>query len=189
MPIPSTERVTELVAEPVARRGLDLEELAVVPAGKHSVIRVVVDGDGGISLDDVAELSRELSEILDGEDFGETPYTLEVTTRGVDRPLTLERHWRRARGRKVALSIEAEEIEAEEFEGRIGEVSDGSVAIVVGGKREPTIRTVVLADIVKAVVLVEFSRPSPRELELTGLAPGTPAPAAPVSIDLEEADK
>ena len=184
MPIPSTERATELVAEPVARRGLDLEELAIVPAGKHSVIRVIVDGDGGVSLDLIAELSSELSEILDGEDFGETPYTLEVTTRGVDRPLTLERHWRRARGRKVALSTEAEEIE-----GRIGELSDGSVVIVVAGKREPSVRTVVLADVVKAVVLVEFSRPSPRELELTGLAPGTPVPAGPVSIDLEEADK
>ena len=60
------------------------------------MLRVAVDKDGGVTLDDVADATREVNRVLDGSDvMGEQPYTLEVTSRGVDRPLTLPRHWRR----------------------------------------------------------------------------------------------
>ncbi|MBJ8344960.1 ribosome maturation factor RimP [Antrihabitans sp. YC2-6] len=186
MPIPSLERVSKLVADPVTRRGFDLEDVAVVAAGKHSTVRVTVDSDSGVTLDDIAGLTRDISEALDEiTDTGEAPYTLEVTTPGIGRPLTLERHWRRARGRKVKI-----ETPTEKFVGRIGEAKDGGVAIVVPG-REPTLRTVSLDDVTKAVVEVEFSPPNPRELELAGgIAPGRPVPGAEVEpIEVEESDK
>ncbi|OMQ09650.1 hypothetical protein A7K94_0222020, partial [Modestobacter sp. VKM Ac-2676] len=101
---------TELAAsvEPVvSAAGYDLEELVVRPAGQRSVVRVVIDRDAGVSLDDVAELSRALSEVLDGEDeaFGSAPYVLEVTSPGIDRPLTAPRHWRRNVGRLVDVAV------------------------------------------------------------------------------------
>ncbi|KAA0023288.1 ribosome maturation factor RimP [Antrihabitans cavernicola] len=171
MPIPSKERVNELVAELVARRGYDLEDVNVIPAGRHTTVRVMVDSDAGVSLDAIADLSRDISVALDDlTEVGETPYTLEVTTPGVERPLTHERHWRRARGRKVRLSAGGEAVD-----GRIGAVTDDSVDLVVGGKANPTIRPIALADITDAVVQVEFSPPGERELELAGgVAEGRP---------------
>ncbi|SDD00913.1 ribosome maturation factor RimP [Rhodococcus tukisamuensis] len=164
MPVPSKERVVELLSGLVDRQGYDLEDVTVTQAGKHSVVRVMVDGDAGLELDAVAELSRVISDAFDAAtEFGETPYTLEVTSPGVDRPLTEPRHWRRARGRKVAVQFADEQLT-----GRVGALGDGVVALVLPGKGGPTVREIALADVVKAVVQVEFSKPNPAELELAG---------------------
>ncbi len=86
---------------------MDLEGIRVTAAGRRQVLRVVVDADGGVSLDDIALASRELSVKLDNSaEMGEQPYTLEVSSPGVDRPLTQPRHWRRAIGRLGRRSAE-----------------------------------------------------------------------------------
>ena len=162
MPTPTPDRVSQLVAEPVRRRGFDVEECTVVVAGARSVVRVVVDGDAGVTLDDIADLSREISAALDAEDRSDSPYTLEVTTPGIGRPLTETRHWRRARGRKVRIDTAAGPIV-----GRVGELASDAVTIVVKGKTIE-IRKVPLADVQRAVMEVEFAPPSARELELCG---------------------
>jgi ribosome maturation factor RimP len=94
------------VVEPVvAIAGYDLEDVTVTPAGRRRVVRVVVDRDGGVALDDVADVARAVSQALDAADaLGPTPYVLEVTSPGVDRPLREPRHWRRAVGRLVAVT-------------------------------------------------------------------------------------
>jgi ribosome maturation factor RimP len=85
---------------------MDLEGIRVTAAGRRRVLRVVVDADGGVSLDDIALASRELSVKLDSStEMGEQPYTLEVSSPGVDRPLTQPRHWRRAIGRLVEVPL------------------------------------------------------------------------------------
>jgi ribosome maturation factor RimP len=97
------------LAEPVVTAaGLDLEELTVARAGRRHVVRISVDGDDGVSHDELTEISRELSARLDEaeESAGALPvdsYTLELSSPGVDRPLTLPRHWRRNVGRLVAV--------------------------------------------------------------------------------------
>ena len=95
--------------EPVVHAaGLDLETVRVSPAGRRRLLRLVVDADGGVELDQIAELSREVSARLDASGvMGEVPYTLEVSSPGVDRPLTEPRHWRRARGRLVSVALTA----------------------------------------------------------------------------------
>src|SRR5271166_5381286 len=95
------------VAEPVVRAlGMDLESVKVSVAGRRRLLRVVVDSDRGVSLDDAALASRELSVKLDASDvMGEMPYTQEVSSPGVDRPLTEPRHWRRAAGRLVQVTV------------------------------------------------------------------------------------
>ena len=102
-------RVTEVIEPVVTAAGYDLEEVALSRAGRRHVVRVLVDADGGISLDDVAVVSREISDALDAaeESGGEVlagEYQLEVGSPGVDRPLTLPRHWRRNVGRLVAVN-------------------------------------------------------------------------------------
>ncbi|HWB68192.1 MAG TPA: ribosome maturation factor RimP [Mycobacteriales bacterium] len=114
--------------EPVASgAGYDLEDVVVTSAGRRSMVRVVVDRDGGVDLDAVAELSREVSRALDDTDvLGEQPYVLEVTSPGVNRPLTLPRHWRRNVGRLV---------EAGSHTGRIVAADDDGVTLDVDGQQ------------------------------------------------------
>lgn len=95
------------VLEPVIRAaGMDLESVRVSPAGRRRLLRLVVDADGGLGLDAIAAVSREVSGRLDASGaMGEVPYTLEVSSPGVDRPLTEPRHWRRAQGRLVSVPL------------------------------------------------------------------------------------
>lgn len=101
-------RVHDVLAPVVAAAGLVLEDVAVAPAGRRSVVRVVIDLDdavGSLDLDTLGEVSREISAALDAADPVRGAYTLEVTTPGTDRPLTELRHFRRARTRLVTLTL------------------------------------------------------------------------------------
>jgi ribosome maturation factor RimP len=100
------ERIVGLLEPTVAAMGMDLEDVRITSAGRRRLLRVVVDADGGVSLDDIALASRELSDTLDrAAAMGETSYTLEVSSPGVDRPLTEPKHWRRAVGRLVTVPL------------------------------------------------------------------------------------
>lgn len=172
--LPSREQVIALLEGEFARAGYEVEDVTVTAAARPPKITVVADGDTGLDLDAVAELSRLASEQLDSVDAGFAPYVLEVTSRGVDRPLTDEKHFRRARGRKVALTL----TDGAEVAGRIGGTADGVVALVVpesagsNGPKGPkgskgyVIRRIGISDVAKALVQVEFSQPNRRELEL-----------------------
>jgi ribosome maturation factor RimP len=143
----------------VEAEGYDLEDVTVTPAGKRSVLRVVVDADGGVSLDDVATISRAVSAALDASDvMGSGPYVLEVTSPGVDRPLTEPRHWRRATGRLVRAPLAA----GGQIEGRVvsadGEAVVIDVADAPGAHREPAPRRLGLGELGRGRVLVEFRR-------------------------------
>src|SRR5579863_4909586 len=105
----SDKRLAELIEPVTAAAGLDLESVRMSVAGKRRLLRIVVDGDHGVSLDDAADVSREISAMLDQANaLGEVPYTLEVSSPGVDRPLTEPRHWRRGVGRLVKVKVAGE---------------------------------------------------------------------------------
>lgn len=195
MPMPTEERVSQLVAGLVERRGFDLEGVEISTAGTHVDaqvrVQVIVDSDAASDLDSIAKLSADLSEVLDeAGDFGETPYLLEVTSPGIDRPLTADRHWRRAQGRKVRITLRAgapspDPKSSDKFEARVGILTDDTVALVLGGKNKPHRVHIPVADIAEAVVQVEFNRPGARELELAGgVAPGRPRPGQEEAVDL-----
>jgi ribosome maturation factor RimP len=99
-------RLAGLIEPVIAAAGMDLESVRMTLAGRRRLLRVIVDSDHGVSLDDAADVSREVSAVLDASDaLGDVPYTLEVSSPGVDRPLTEPRHWRRARGRLVKVKV------------------------------------------------------------------------------------
>jgi ribosome maturation factor RimP len=163
--LPSQQQVIELLAEEFGRAGYEIEDVLVKDTAKPPRIVVVADGDKGVDLDAAAELARSASELLDKlEDT--PPYVLEVTSPGVDRPLTSDRHFRRARGRVVEMTLS----DGSQMTGRLGELGSNSVALVVvaGGHGKYAIREVPRDTITKAVVQVEFSPPNRRELELAG---------------------
>ena len=100
------ERIVGLLEPAVAAMGMDLEGVRITSAGRRRLLRIVVDADGGVSLDDIALVSRELSATLDrAAAMGQASYTLEVSSPGVDRPLTEPKHWRRAVGRMVTAPL------------------------------------------------------------------------------------
>ncbi|WP_240630936.1 ribosome maturation factor RimP [Mycolicibacterium sp. GF69] len=164
--LPSQKEVIELLDGEFARAGYEIEDVVVDPVARPPRITVVADGDDGLDLDSIAELSRTASTLLDEVDARSAPYVLEVTSPGVDRPLTAEKHFRRARGRKVDLMLS----DGTQLTGRVGEIHDGVLCLVVRAGRQASfsVRELPLEGISKAVVQVEFSPPNPRELELAG---------------------
>ncbi|HWJ67413.1 MAG TPA: ribosome maturation factor RimP [Nocardioides sp.] len=154
----TAERIEGVLTGPLAELGLDVEAVEITPAGKRRVLRVAVDTDGGVTLDDVAAATKVIDKVLEaggpdgGADvMGELPYTLEVTSRGVDRPLTLPRHWRRNEGRLVKVVRTGED---GTVTGRIGESDDEGVTLEVDGA---DVR-LDYGQVAKALVQIEFNR-------------------------------
>jgi ribosome maturation factor RimP len=140
------------VIEPLtAARGIDLEDVVVRSAGSRRLVQVLVDRDGGIDLDGVAEVSRSCSEALDAADVFAGAYVLEVSSPGVDRPLTQPRHWRRNVGRLVQARL----ADGGTVTGRLTSAGDDSVTLAVGSGQ----RTFAYGELSRGVVQVEFSRP------------------------------
>lgn len=155
----SHARLVQELTPVVAAAGADLEELAVSKAGRRSVVRVVIDADAGVTLDDVAAVSRALSEALDELDAREPAllagaYVLEVSSPGVDRPLTAPQHWRRNLGRLVTVH----RTDAEPVTGRVLRADDeptGALVLDVDGAEQ----SLPYGEVVRGQIQVEFNRP------------------------------
>lgn len=176
-------RIESEVTDPLAVLGLDIEAVEVTPAGKRRVLRIAVDQDGGVSMDDVAAAAREVNLVLDDSDvMGQLPYTLEVTSRGVDRPLTAPRHWRRNADRLVKITL----TDGSSMTGRVGDCGEETVIIEVSGVD----KLVAYDTIARALVQIEFNRKTADPaLADTG---GAEAPEAPEGAgdgdDTDDAD-
>lgn len=166
--LPSQTQVIELLDAEFARLGYDIEDVVVDTRAQPPRITVIADGDTALDLDTAAELGRSSSALLDGLDGVDGRYVLEVSSPGVERPLTSEKHFRRARGRKVEVAL----ADGSVLTGRIGAMDSGALALVVRSGPGWSVREIPLGEVVKAVVQVEFSQPSKRELELAGTEAG-----------------
>ncbi len=162
--LPSPSQVIELLAGEFARAGYEIEDVTIAETLRPPRITIIVDGDTPLDLDAVAELSRIASEHLDTVPGGDGEYVLEVSSPGVERPLTTEKHFLRNRGRKVDVELR----DGSTVTGRVAAMNDGVLSLVVRGLKPHllTVRELAFADITKAVVQVEFSPPSQRELDL-----------------------
>jgi ribosome maturation factor RimP len=146
------DRLAGVLTDPLAASGLDVEAIDLTPAGKRRLLRVAVDKDGGVTLDDIAEATKQVGVLLDRSDvMGEQPYTLEVTSPGTDRPLTLPRHWRRNRGRLVEVKLR----DGDTVRGRIADNDESGARLEADGSS----REVRFDDVARAKVQIEFSRP------------------------------
>lgn len=148
-------RLAELIEPILAGHGLELDHLEITPIGKRRILKVTVDGDGpsgrGPLVDDIAAAARSLSDALDDSAAtGDAPYTLEVSSRGVSRPLTAPKHYRRNTGRLVKLTL----AEGGSVTGRIVAVTDETVTLDIEGES----LEVALTTVAKAVVQIEMNR-------------------------------
>ena len=150
---PDRRKLRELVERAVEETGADLEDLVEQRAGARRLLRIAVDRDGGVTSDDLADVSHALSTALDASNvMGEAPYVLEVTSPGVDRPLTLPRHWRRNVGRLVKAVL----AEGGEVTGRVAAADDDGVDLLADKADEPV--RLAYGAIARAKVQVEFNR-------------------------------
>ena len=151
----SVPELTDRLRPVVEAAGCDLEGLSVTAAGRRTVVRVLVDKDGGVTLDDVASVSRALGDALDAADDAApgqlaAAYVLEVSSPGVDRPLTEPRHWRRNAGRLVTVRRRDET----PLTGRVVAADDAEITLDVDGVE----RSLAYTDVLSGAVQVEFSR-------------------------------
>lgn len=158
MPTDLAARLEPLVSDAVQNAGFELDALEVQQAGRRKLVKVVVDSDDGIELDQVAGVSRTVSAVLDEhEDVIAGAYTLEVTSPGLNRPLTKQRHWRRARSRLVRITP----VDGESYVVRVGKAGEKTVRVLSEGE----IRDLAYESVAKAVVEIEFKQPPAEELE------------------------
>ena len=138
------ESVTGAIAPIIEASGIYLEEVTLT-GGSPTILTVIVDSDTHLNLDQVTSVTKEISEVLENlEELGETPFTLEVSSPGIDRPLTLPRHWRKNHGRLSTIKLHNGQL----VRGRIGEYLDEKVKI--------DDQEIALADIEKAHIEIEF---------------------------------
>jgi ribosome maturation factor RimP len=155
------EAVIEVLTPAVEAQGFFLEDVDLRAVGRRLVLRILIDTESGVNLDDVANASRLISDVMDEKDpFDDEPYTLEVSSPGVDRPLTMPRHWTRNLGRLVAVTL----TNSKQLTGRILSIDDGAVVLEFDNKGRKSTQQIALADISKAIVQIEFSRVESAEL-------------------------
>ena len=150
-----TDQISQLVTPAVEAQGFFLEEVQLVSPGKHRIVTCIVDGESSLNMDQVTAVSRAISELLDEAPFmGETPFTLEVTSPGVDRPLTKPRHFAKNHDRLLKVV----KLDGDVVTGRIAANSEDEVTLTVTDKKEVKEVVVAFADIKRATVEIEFNR-------------------------------
>jgi ribosome maturation factor RimP len=150
-----TQSIADLISPAVTEAGFFLEEVLIASPGSHRIVTCVVDGPTPLNLDQVTVASRVISELLDAAEFmGETPFTLEVTSPGVDRPLTQPRHWTKNLTRLIKVTLS----DGASITGRLTEFDEVNAKLVENIKGRIKEHTVAFADIKRAVVEIEFNR-------------------------------
>lgn len=149
------DQISELLTPALQQAGYILEEINLVTPGQHRIVTVIVDGESALNLDQVTEASKIVSALMDEAEFmGESPFTLEVTSPGIDRPLTLPRHF----AKNITRLLKVTKTDGAVVEGRLTESSDSDITIAVTTKKETSDVVVAIADIKRAIVEIEFNR-------------------------------
>jgi ribosome maturation factor RimP len=149
------DQISELITPALQQAGYFLEDINVVSPGNHRIVTVIVDGESALNLDQVTVASKLVSELVDEAPFmGESPFTLEVTSPGIDRPLTLPRHF----AKNVTRLLKVTKTDGTVATGRITSNTDLDVTLTVTEKKDVKEITIPLADIKRAVVEIEFNR-------------------------------
>lgn len=143
------EQVAAAITPAIESLGFYLEDINITSAGKRSMLTVIVDGDSHLSLDQVTIATKAISEIVENlPTLGNNPFTLEVTSPGLDRPLTKPRHWRKNQDRLIKIVLN----DGKEIKGRIKDSTENSVTV-----DEQIIN---FADIKRATLEIEFKKES-----------------------------
>jgi ribosome maturation factor RimP len=149
------DQISEHITPALHKAGYFLEDVNLVSPGQHRIVTVIVDGESALNLDQVTVASKLVSELLDEATFmGETPFTLEVTSPGIDRPLTLPRHF----AKNVDRLLKVTKSDGDVVTGRILSNTESDMTLSVTEKKDDKEVTISLGDIKRAQVEIEFNR-------------------------------
>jgi ribosome maturation factor RimP len=149
------DQISEHITPALHQAGYFLEDVNLVSPGQHRIVTVIVDGERALNLDQVTVASKLVSELLDEATFmGETPFTLEVTSPGIDRPLTLPRHF----AKNIDRLLKVTKNDGTVITGRICANTDSDVTLTVTEKKDIKEVVISLSDIKRAQVEIEFNR-------------------------------
>ena len=149
------DQISEYITPALHKAGYFLEDVNLVSPGQHRIVTVIVDGESALNLDQVTVASKLVSELLDEATFmGETPFTLEVTSPGIDRPLTLPRHF----AKNVDRLLKVTKSDGVVVTGRILANTDSDVTLSVTEKKDVKEVVISLGEIKRAQVEIEFTR-------------------------------
>ena len=149
------DQISEHITPALHKAGYFLEDVNLVSPGQHRIVTVIVDGESALNLDQVTVASKLVSELLDEATFmGETPFTLEVTSPGIDRPLTLPRHF----AKNVDRLLKVTKSDGVVVTGRILANTDNDLTLSVTEKKDVKEVVISLGDIKRAQVEIEFNR-------------------------------
>lgn len=149
------DQISEYITPALHEAGYFLEDVNLVSPGQHRIVTVIVDGESALNLDQVTVASKLVSELLDEATFmGETPFTLEVTSPGIDRPLTLPRHF----AKNIDRLLKVTKSDGVVITGRILSNTDSDVTLSVTEKKDVKEVVISLGDIKRAQVEIEFNR-------------------------------
>ncbi len=123
------DEITPIIEEKLKFMRMELYDIKYVPAGRHSVLRVFIDKEGGVTIDDCEDASREISMLLDVENFSDTPYSLEVSSPGADRPLATQRDFVKVVGQYVRLELKSAEKQKPVLVGKCLSCADNVVTV------------------------------------------------------------
>lgn len=131
----SSEQLMQLLRPAVEMLGYELVGIEYFPAGNRHTLRIYIDKEGGITVDDCECVSRQVSSVLDVEDPIKGQYTLEVSSPGLDRPLFTAAHFARFSGSRVKLRTFAPLNGRRNFQGVLHGIQDGRVNLEVDGEQ------------------------------------------------------
>ena len=141
------EEISAAITPALSDLGFYLEDITITSAGRRSMITVIVDGDNHLSLDQVTVATKAIGEIVENiQSLGESAFTLEVTSPGLDRPLTKPRHWRKNIDRLVKIVL----LDGKEVKGRVKDVSEISTTV--------NDQVVKFSEIKRATLEIEFKQ-------------------------------
>ncbi len=149
------QRIYELASDIAANEGVELYDIQI-HSGRRSLLKVIIDKDGGVTVDDCEKMSKSLGALLDVEDFIKTPYTLEVSSPGIDRPLVRQRDFEKNIGKLIRL-VTLEKVDNQTFFiGRISDVGDNWIRLSFDKKGRDKDLFIPLDKISKAKLEIEF---------------------------------
>lgn len=146
------DRIKPIIEKKVTALGYELFDTKFIRAGSHSILRVFIYKEGGVSIGDCERISHELSVVLDVEDFSTQPYSLEVSSPGIDRPLITEKDFGYARGNKVTLRLKSVENKHPVLTGTLTECVNSTVTLAM----ETETKTIPLSEIISGKIEVSF---------------------------------
>ena len=130
----ANSKIHAIIEPAVSALGFELIGVEHLAQGRHSLLRIYIDHPDGIDVEDCADVSRQVSAVMDVEDPITGEYTLEVSSPGLNRPLFTAEHYARSVGLLVELRLRVAHMGRRKFRGRLLDVADGELTIEVDGE-------------------------------------------------------